>query len=175
MLNKLSLITSDLAFSLRSFCSRVFSSGSSPCIIDWFVKDSEGVSVVVTDSSKSVIRVIESLPLVPSVSHVFEVSIVKLCCFFKELVELHKVKSYNSSEFSSVKKDKELRLNSGIEVQLDKRSLVTVHSDVSELSELVSSIFVVLLNLLNDWVPGSCEVEESEGWSVLVQILHDFR
>ena len=155
MLNKLSLISYSLSRVLEraAVCSRVLCAWASPVVCDWLVEGSEGVSIVVTDTRESVVGIIESLPSVSSVSHVIEVSIVERSCLFKVLLELYKVKSYKSSKFSAVEKDKELRLYSGIEVQLDKRSLITVHSDVSEPSELVSSVFVVLLNLLYDWVP----------------------
>lgn len=85
-------------------------------------------------------------------------------------MESFEVEANDASELTSVEENQELRFDSGVEVLLDQGSLVAVDSDVSELLVKSGGVLVILLNLLDDWVPLSGEVEQSEGWSLFVQV-----
>ena len=81
---------------------------------------------------------------------------------------------YHSSKFSTIDKNQELWLHSRIEVKLDLRSRVAIHSDVLELLILRCCVIIILLDQGNDWVPLGSEVQQGVHWSFLVQMSYQF-
>ena len=86
-------------------------------------------------------------------------------------MELIEVVTNNSSEFTTINQNQELWFDSGIKVELNRGSSITVNSDMLELLKLIASIFVVLLNLFANRVPLGSEIEQCEGWSGFIQML----
>ena len=147
------------------------SSGASPLIGLTINRHTHGISVVGTLLLKSVILVIEPLPLFTRVSNVFCFSEVELSDFLEMI--LHKVKVITNLPlyFSSVEHHYELWFDSCVEVKLNFWKSVAVDFNVSELIVLSAELVVISLDLLADWVPCSMEVNACECWSIFIKVL----
>ena len=91
---------------------------------------------------------------------------------FKLHAKLSKVVADTSVNLTAIDKNQELRLASGVEVPLEFGGGITVNPDVVKHRVLSRQIFVVLLNLLADWVPCRGEVDQGVCGSDLIEMLY---
>ena len=144
-------------------------------VVDGFIHEAEGVTVVLAAAGESVVVVVEALPLVLHIvaTEVGEVAIVQLRGLIEVATYLVEVEADGASQLSAVEEDEELWLHTGVEVLLHQRGLVAVYTEMLEVLEFARQLFVILLDLRDNGVPRGGEIEERECGPALVQILHE--
>lgn len=86
-------------------------------------------------------------------------------------MEFVEVEANDAAELATVQKNEELRFYACVKVHLHQGSLIAVYADVLELLEELGSVFVILLDLGDDGIPLSCEVQQCESRSLLIKVL----
>ena len=118
------------------------------------------ISIVLSKPRPPIVFVIESLPLLSSISIVAEfISLVQVLHVLAHLTELDEVVANGAIYFASVNQEEELRLNSGVKVEFKLWGRICVHADMVELWVCHNKLFVVFLDLGTHWIPTGGEVE----------------
>ena len=117
--------------------------------------------------------IIESLPLLSTISEIVGIFVMEVHCMVKLLLNKVKVISNLSLNLSAVKKDQELWLVSGVEEKFHLWGGIAVDLDMGEPCVIITEILIIRLYFLADWVPSSVEIKASESWLILVHVPHD--
>ena len=75
-----------------------------------------------------------------------------------------------SFNFGAVQEEEELGLVSCIEEKLHLWGGVAVDLDMSKSCVVIAEVFVVLFDLLTNWVPSGMEIKASKSWFILIEV-----
>ena len=131
------------------------------------------ISIGLSVLSPPVEAIIESLPLLSTVSEIVGIFVMEVQCLVQLLLDKVKVIADLSLNLSTVKQDQELWLVSGVEEKFHLWGGIAVDLDVGEPCVIITEILIIRLYLLADWVPSGVEIKASESWLILVHVPHD--